>query len=423
MSGIVIHNVQRLRLQAMTAGDLNTDGSGTLANYTDIPFVEDSLTMELNRPTESPGHARQRRDNHPTEVLTPKSWKLSFTINLGVPTSRAGDGVAIAQTPVGRLLEITMGGEKLATGDTISDAGPSSEEFDVATVARFAAGQIIGLVDSSSVMHLREVEQISSNNVKLKLKLPFTPSNGAVIYAAATYYLDNWNASNVQNAQFIVEGLGVSPNFEDSWVLLGGQCLTPPTIELPNNGIPRMTFTFEGPNWLHADEAAMTAVALAAATYTNVNEVLCADCEHLIPTVGTATLASATQLTTDLTITPNFYHLKHESSGGTNGVAGYVMCGEHPKVTAQFTHVYEDQTWFDNRDNKTAKAYFYQIGSSSTAGAILISMPNTQTKNVQFTSLNGIKGQTVDLVGRYDSDTTETTETAMGTSPFRIGIA
>lgn len=422
-TNIQIQNVQRIRTQSVTQALMNTDmTTNVTADWHDMPFIDGTADLTLTQEMLNPGHALQNRDDYNEEILGVKSWTLAFSINLGPSDARAGDGTTYTQPPVGYLLSEVMGGETLGTGDN-TGAGSTSEVVVVDTAARWNEGGIMGWKDSSGVYHWRPISAVSGSNVTLKWKLPSAPAENDVIYNAASYYLENQAVASVKTFQFIVEGLGTSPNFEDCWVLQGGQCVEAPSIELPKNGIPRLTFTFKGNKWLHGDAAALTPAALGTATYSNTNEVINADCDIRMPVVGTATTTGNEFAISDLTLNFGFHYIQHESPGGVNGISGYVLGGgpNEPKASGSFRQVYENKTWLTARDNKENRTLFYQIGTT-TAGGVFLDLPTIQITDFKRMDLNGLAGQEASFKARLDEDTTEGTATAMGTSPVRIHI-
>jgi len=387
--------------------------------------VEGSAEITLEEPTIDPMYNRQNRDDHNEEILGVKRGKAKFQMNLSVPDSRAGDGVAMATTaPIGRLLGLVLGGTNYGTGDTVNTAAATTTVITVANGARWTEGGCLGWADTSGVLHLREIEEVSGNVVTLKLALPSAPPNSDPLYNCATFYPNNHDSDNVKTLQLIVEGLGNSGDgYHDSWVLLGGQAEAPFTLDFMNGSIPKVTFDFTFADWKHGDEAAMTPAALSNATFANTNERLIADSEFRIATVGTSTLAGTEVHASEIAIEPQFKYVEVPSPGGVNNIAAFVMDGSHPKVQGSFKCPYQDQTWFDFRNARSDGAIFFQIGSSETYGAILISIPTMQVTDFQREDINGLMGQSVGWKGRLDSDTTESTATALGISPFRIHIA
>jgi len=425
MTSIHVQNVQRMRAYLEPNGSLGTDHTGTLADFWDVPFIEGSCEVTLEQPTKDPMYARQNRDDHNEEILGIKRGKVKFQINLSVPTARAGDGVAMATTsPIGRLLGLVLGGSNYGTGDTVNTATATSSSITVANGARWTEGGCLGWADTSGVLHLREIEEVSGNVVTLKLALPSAPPNSDPLYNCASFYPNNHDSDSVKTLQLIIDGLGNSGDgYHDCWVLLGGQIEEPFTLELTNGEIPKATFSFTFANWNHGDEAALTPTAIGNATYANTNERLIADSEFRVVTVGTATLSGTDYDVSDYTIEPQFKYVESTSPGGVNNIAAFVMDGTHPKVTGTFKLPYQDQTWFNARNGRTDHGIYLQIGSSETYGAILISAPTVQITDFQREDQNGLMGQTVSWKGRLDEDTTESTSTALGIAPFRIHIA
>lgn len=425
MSSINVQNVSRIRAYIEPNGSLATDHTGTLGDFWDIPFIEGTAEITIEQPTKDPMYARQNRDDHNEEILGVKRATAKFQLNLSVPDSRAGNGVAMATTaPIGRLLGLVLGGSNYGTGDTVNDAGATTSSFTVANGSRWSEGGCLGWADANGVLYLREIEEVDSNDITLKMALPSAPSNSDPLYNCASFYPDNHDSDEVETLQLIVEGLGnAGDGYHESWVLMGGQIEEAFTLELTNGEIPKVGFSFTFADWEHGDEASMTPAALGNATYANTNERLIADSELRIATVGTSTLTNTEVHASEIAIEPQFKYVESTSPSGTNNIAAYVMDGSHPKVQGSFKAPYQDQTWFNARNAKTDKAIFFQIGSSETYGAILIAVPTVQITDFQREDQNGLMGQMVSWKGRLDEDTTETTSTYLGISPFRIHIA
>lgn len=425
MSSIHVQNVQRVRGYVEPNGSLGTDHTGTLGDFFDIPVVEGSCEVTLEYPTKDPMYNRQNRDDHNEEILGVKRGKCKFAINLTVPDSRAGDGSTMNSTAaIHQLLDLVMGGSSYGTGDTVNTAAATTTVIEVANGSRWDVGGCMGWADTSGVLHLREIEEVDSNTVTLKLALPSAPANSDPLYNCASFYLDNHDSDEVETLQLIIEGIGNSGDgYQECWVLMGGQIEEPPTFELTNGEIPKMTLSFTFADWEHGDEASMTPAALGNATYSNVNERLMVDSALRVATVGTATLTGTQIHAPEMGFEPQFKYIESTSPGGTNNIAAFVMDGSHPKIQGNWKEPYQDQAWFNARNGRTDHAVWLQIGSSETYGAILISAPTVQVTDFQRTDLNGLMGQEIKWKGRLDEDTTESTATNLGISPFRIHIA
>jgi hypothetical protein len=394
------------------------DHSGTLGDYIDCPIREGTAALTLERNQETPGHLQQHIDGKAENVLMPKRWEYSYTINLETIDTKADDGVAATQGALGRMLKVAMGGQVLGTGDTINDAGATTTDFDVTTAALFAEGRAAGFATGTgSTLECREVEVVSGANLLLKEALTAAPANASDVYNSACYYMETGDGDVVTSAQFIVEGL----ELQDRWILMGGQ-VTAMSFDLTPGGIPSATFTWRGVDWLHGDDGAtdLTASALANATYADNTSLVLVDSEFHWGTNGTTTLATITP--SSFTFAPNITYAPINSPGGTNNVEHWVRVHAAPVCSGTFTLPYEDHTYLDARDNRTDHRVFLQIGTSTTDGAICLSCPTVQVTNVQRVNVNGVAGQEVSWEARLDAEANPSTDTDVSQSALRIHI-
>lgn len=413
-------NIQRIRVYEEANGSFATDHSGTLGDFRECPFVEGSVNMVLETPQESPAHLQQRIDGKAENVLLPKRWNLDFTTNLETFTTKAGDGVTAAQSALGTILKCVMGGQRLGVGDTINDVSASTEGFDVANGSRWQEGSAIGLATGTgSTLEIREIQQVTSNTITLKHLLTSAPANLSTCWNAATYYMGSGNGDDVTSLQFLVEGLELN----DRFALWGGQ-LQSMSLDVGPGVIPKVTFSIAGVQWFYADgtntSANLTTTALTASTYTNNKTLVVLDSEFRVMTVGTATLTNTLIHAPSINITPNIAYTQHRTPAGVQTVNTWIRLHQPPVVSGSFTLPYEDQTWFSARDNLTDKAVFYQIGTSTTDGGILIAAPTTQITNVQRVDIDGIAGQEVSWEARIDTDAGTSSPVELGRNAFRI---
>ena len=414
------HNIQRIRVYEEPNGSFAVDGSGTLANYYECPFIEGSVSYVLERPQESPAHLQQHIDGKAENVLLPKRWTLDVSMNLETVTTKAGNNTTIAQSALGTILKSVMGDQRLGVGDLVNDASATTTSIDMTDGTQWKAGAAIGfLTGSGGTMEIREIEEVSTNTITLKHALSSAPANTSTGYAAATYSMGKGNGDTATSLQFLIEGLELNDRFE----LLGGQ-LRSMGLELQPGTIPKVSFSFEGVQWWYADgtnqSADLTASALATSTYANNTSLVVVDSELRVLTVGTATLTSSLIHAPSITVTPNIQYGQHKTPAGVQTVKSWIRQHAPPVLSGGFTSPYQDQTWYTARDNRTDKAVFYQIGTSATDGGVLISAPTVQITNVQRVNLDGIAGEDISWEARLDTDTTESTATDLGQSAFRI---
>ncbi len=387
-----------------------------------IPFNEGTATLTIDRPTESPMHAQQRIDGHPVHVLMPKAGTFEFTCNLETFTTKAVSTVAATHSWLTRLLEVAMGGLHQMTGTTAA-AGWNTTTGDVAVGTTLRPGAALGAVYSTTgAFEAREIEDNDgSNTITLKLALSEAPALSEVIYGSTTLYTDTRATGYASSGQFLLQGW----NVEDRWLVMG--CvLESLTLAMEPGTIPKLTFKWKFADWEQADGSAtatdFTGAVLSAQTYVDANTLVVVDSEFRVQTVGTSTLTSTLLHPSSITFAPNMQYVAQRSPAGVNTIAGFVRIHNAPVISGSFTLPYEDaQTWFSARDAKTAKLISYQIGTSISVGAVLISAPCTQIVNVQRQDNGGIMAQKVDWIGRMDEDVTEDSGyEGLGESAFRI---
>ena len=400
-----------------------TDYSASYASFQQIPFVEGSAVLTLERNVETPGHAQQRLDGYPIGVLMPKRATLDFSCNLETMGTKAASTVAATHTWLTRMLEIGLGSVHQVTGTTAS-VGWTTSTGDVAVDTTLRGGAAIGAVYSTTgAFEAREIESNDgSNTIVLKLALSEAPSTSEVMYGSTTLYTSTRTTGYNPSGQFLVQGW----NVEDRWLLMGGVCTV--SLTIAPGGIARLNFKWQFADWDQADGSAtaqdLTGAVLSASTYSDTNTLVVVDSEFRVQTVGTATLSGTLYHPSEISFEPNITFVPVMSPAGVNNIVGWVRTHVPPVLRGSFTLPYEDsQEWFTARDSKTAKMISYQIGSSiaSTAGAVLISAPTVQITNVQRADLNGVLGQKVEWAARHDTDVTETSGyEGLGESAFRI---
>lgn len=406
---IEISRIQRLRVWSESS--FATDGTGTLANFVDVPFVEGSLSMDLTQEMLNPEYAQQHLDGRPTQRLGLKRCTLGFSINLAPTGAAAGNATAAQRSPLGVLLRAVMGGEDLGTGSTINDATPGASENDWTSASGVQLGSIIGMVTDAGRFEARPVRTRSTNTVTNRLAFSEAPDNSDVAYSSATYFLTQ---DPQESLQFIVEGA----ESQDRFVLLGCQASSV-SLELPIGQLPRMTFQFQGASWLYGDDAAtnLTASALASASYTLTSPV------HVVGSVflqdyDVDTLPSALPVSS-ITLTPSIAYVPQTSPSGVQTIARWRRNRTAPALTGSFVVPFETYAHFDERDTLDLKQLFVQIGDSP-GNAVALDVPTMQIINVQPTT-DDIRGVKVDFESHLDQRTSGTGDRSK--TPFRIAFA
>lgn len=395
---IEVHPVQRIRVDEEST--FATDQSGSLGSFKEVPAVEGSATWTTNQETLDPGQLVQHIDQQNEKILGIKSGTLSFDIPLAPTGVAADNSTTSVQSALGEILKTICGGETLAQGDTINDAGAASTDFDVSNVARWGVGRPIGLLNASSVLEVTEIESISSSNLVMKRDFSFTPSNGAVCYNSASYHI----AKNpTTTLQFAVEGL----IDDDRWLLVGCQ-LESWSFNFESGQVPTASLSFTVAGWIHGEEAStpLTGVSLGTSTYANFSPVAMKDSAFLMGVAGNAA-RQAGMAVSSFSISPNLAYRPITSPGGSASsdiITRYVRTRQAPTFSGQFTIPFEDESWRNRKENRDDMYMQLEIGQ--TAGSmVVLSLPTVQVVDVQRVDSAGIAAQTVNFEARLDSET------------------
>ena len=410
---------KRIRVYREPNGSFATDHTGTLGDFADLPVVDGSVNLTLNKPMESPRHMQQDLDSQSAKVHLPKSATLSFQCNLETFTTKSGDGVTAVENAVGTLFRSGLGHVNLGVGDTISDVSPSASSFDVATIARWGVGYGIGVVDSGS-FYVSEIKSISSSTITLSPTLPVTPSNGATLYNPATYYLGNDIGSDTDSVQMILEGSKTT----DKFLLLGGQWSGPPTFDLQNGQIPKVTFNYTFADWLYQSETTgLSATALASATYTAIRQVVVND-SYLFTGISPGTTHAS-----QIGFTLGTQYARVTSPGNAAAVNNTLQWirtrGQGPVVSGSFVTEWNSQDFFAQRDavGDQTDIVLFQMGSVSGAngGGVALSAPSVQYTDVQLQDVDGIRSLNVKWEGTTDQNSSKSTPVAdLESAAFKV---
>ena len=411
---IEVHSVQRLRVWSESS--FATDGTGTLANYTDVPVREGTGTMTLTLDSLDPMQQVQSRVEYREEVLGKRSATLQFTLNLAPTGTAAASGIAAVQGALGLLLKATYGGETLGTGTTFT--GGTATIPTVTSAAGFLAGGAIGWSNASGVLEVREIESIAGNSITLKHAFSAAPTNAQVAYAAATY---SFTEDPQESLQFIVEGVEA----QDRWVLLGGQAVGGVTVAIDPSGaaLPSIQFSMTFANWLDSTECAGSITGtIGNATYSNYSPIVGQAGELRAFVVGASTLTTSSIVhCSALAFSPKVVFVPVTSPSGTNTIYRWRAGRAMPPVEGSFTTFFQDYTWWSARAAKSDYDIAYQMGQAA-GSTVVITAPTVQIVNPQrVADGNQLAGQAVAFKGRRDTDTGAST-TALAKSPTRIHL-
>lgn len=414
---IEVHAVQRAKVYV--EGTFGADSSASLASFTDLPIREGSAQMTLTIDSLDPQQNVQSRVEYREEVLGKRSATLTFTLNLAPTGVAAGNGIVSVASGLGILLKAALGGEWLDQGTTCTTGSSATavKATDTGAAAQFPAGGVLGWVNSSSILEVREIESVSGNTITLKHALSGSPANNDVLYNAATYYMTE---DPSQSLAMWVAGRET----QDQWLLTGGQVVGGFTVAIDPSGaaLPSVTFNMTFARWFSQAEMASPAASIGNATYTHHSPIVGHAGEFRVWTVGASTLSTSTRVhASAIAYTPKVAFVPVTSPSGTNTVYRWRASRAAPPVEGSFTTVFEDLTWWTARGNKTDHDVQYTMGQ--TAGStVVLSAPTVQIVNPQrVADGQGLAAQTIAWKGRRDTDVGSSTS-ALAKSPFRIHL-
>ncbi len=415
---IYVHNVGRVRSIIEANGSFCTEGS--IGSFDDLPVVEGTTKVVMDRPQETPALLQQNIHGYPTKIHMPRRGKFDFSLNLRGLSSRAtGAATGLAALFGNTVYSAAFGGTYVGTGTTITTGATTTVLPLTSAAGMREGGALVCATGSGGALECREIKTISSNTVTLKAALSGAPSNGSTVYGAITYYLGNQDGSTVTSLQMAVEG----QNNVDRWLLKGGQIASPPTFELKPGTIPRSTWSLQFADHKLADgsETSMnlTSSAISDGNYTSngINAVM--DSEFRVRQNGTST--ATLYHPSEIVISPNVAYVPQMTPGGTNNIKQWVpVHTDGPACTLEFVLPHEDNIWRSARDNGTVYGVAYQIGSGTTNGGFMMTMYGV-IDDVQREDVGGIAGQRVKMYARLDAETT-TNSDGIQKSPFRIHV-
>lgn len=418
-----IQSVGRVRALEEVFGSFAVEGNKD--SFVDVPIIEGSNKLTMESPYDSPKQLQQHIDGYPVKVAMPKRARFDTSINIRGSSARgtSGNGALDAAdvTSAGHLLwKVGMGAVTFGTGTTIATTSTTTV-LNVTSAAGLTEGGAIAIATGTGgALECREIKQISTNAVTLKLALSSVPTNGMDVLGCVTYSLGNLDGSTVTALQLIVEGLDAL----DRWLLYGGQYASPPKLNLVPGTIPTADFS-----WLFVNHAKMdgtetvqnvTGDAVTDQNYSSSGINAVVDSSFRIQTHGVTTLSGTFVDASEINIAPNIVYEPHVTPGGIQNVKQWVRTrADGPAVTGDFLLPYESVAWRTARASKTALGLTYQVGSSVADGGFMVAVPHVIVDNFQREAVGGIAGQRVSWYARLDNQT-NSNSTALQKSALRI---
>ena len=393
----------RTRIAAEAA--FAVDETGTLANFLDLPVVENSGTFVPMTEHLEPELQQQYLHSFTNSkmVLAKKSSTLALTTYLA-GTGAPQDGNDTWASPLtnwalGRLLAVLMGSVQQGTpqaGATLVTTGSTTTAVNVTTGHGTGLGSpgAAYAVFMNGKWEAREILSCTSTQLVPKVAHSTAPAQNDPVIWATSFNLTNNTSGFLQTLQVLIEGQEAT----DEFVGLGMQGTF--AIDITQGQIAKMTCNLTGASW-----ARTSVTSLGASTITNFNPIAHMTSELIL---GTGTLGTSQTRNvvshSSSTWTPGFANLPVTSPEGPadSGMIGWKRARGRA-ITGQ-VQVYDDTAtnWITADTNRTNLSLFQQVGMTN-GGIVLLSAPTIQLSVVPpRTPANDLYGFLVSWAGRND---------------------
>jgi hypothetical protein len=392
-----LQTLRSVRVYVEPAGSYGVDGSGTPANFIDLPISEGFAMGAPSRDMLDPMLSQVRADGRAERIPGKRTAALQMSMLLashGVDMAGTETPPAATTWALRRVLGAIMGGVSL-TGTTAAvttaQAGTTATAVTVTAThgARWSPGSVIACV-VGGVLEAREVLSVAGDVVSVKEAFSAAPTTGQNVRGGVTFFPTEDPDSSLQ---FIAQGRELSENFLYRGMQGSFQ------IEAKPGQLAKATFDLKG--------CAATKLAdhsgINVPSISNWSPIAVVASTLTVPTVGSTTRTQV--LATDVSLQLGFAYEPITGYGGTETIIRMRRQRPREGVIAKFTFdvPYEDSTWIDARDQQLDRAVFLQLGN--VAGAtVLISLPTVQVVDVQRGQTSGgVSGQKVVCESRLDS--------------------
>ena len=410
--------VEKMRVNEEAAGSATyaVELSASLANFKAVRYRTAQATLTTDMLPDE--HVNQTPYAQNLDIVSRRACELSVETDL-TPT---GTGLAAAAVPaytdhaLGIILKTILGGYEADQGDVENGGTSTSSVMQVTTSgARWEPGTAVGAI-VGGVIEARSIESIAGNALTPRVQFSGAPDNRAIVYNSHTFYLTDDPATSLQ---FVIE----TADRDDIWWLLGNQ-LSSLAFDLTVAQLARMTIGLRGAKYLQDDEVAnplaVAEPAITRATLTDGDPVPFVDSYAQFVTAASGATAITSLDVSAISVTPAITYEPITSPAGVNGIRRMKLRPAKPIMTVEFTIPFEDEAYWTQRDARTKKSLFVQVGNTP-GGTALIDIPNLQIQNVQRSDSEGLHGLTVTAQALEDEWATDQT-TELRRSPLRLHL-
>jgi hypothetical protein len=275
------------------------------------------------------------------------------------------EGVQVAETGLGRMLEHALGGSSRGNHTAVDTAGVlSTTEITVVTATNLVVGQMIGIAAAADPLRIYPVQitAIAGNDVTYDRELEFVVNDGDLVYGADNAYPEQAALTNPEdvNASTVSLYYGYGP---DVWVA-GGSHLALDSLTLERGQQPKCVWSAHSarsyPPGLGPSEATFTGSieGLTDDTLAIGRDTRCFIQDAGVTTDNCTTLLSAA-ITVGVPVLPQ--EAVTECDIGFPGMAGYRTEPADTILELVVTLDAAEQTRWEQGDILTVT--YYQIAS------------------------------------------------------------
>lgn len=409
--------LRRLRVLETTESSFGV--SQSFASALDVPFLEGTLRLAINREPLPDESSRTRIAERFSGFWGLKSWELSFEMHLrshGATLDATTLYSSVTNDALDRLLTAALGARVAhgsGGGGSLATGTPSTTSIDVTNTQgdRFLTGRHLLVRPNGTYYQAREVDSRATDTIGLKMALSAAPVATDPIYGAATYH---FTESPSQSVQFRLYGRGTNDQIE----LLGG-ALTIDRIVVMRGRLATIRFVARG-----VDYNSITGDTFLIPTYLNAPAIPVVKSQFLVQ-AHTTTTRRQLDAAAGIEFRPEIVWQPHESIDGVQGVLGWICIRQglsgafmYP-LDADVTKVYELA-----RDNRTLQQVWCQIGAEGPGKVVSLSAPTVQVTGYQsLVEHNEQTYQAVEWMHLLDQarNAAAGNGTDMENSPFRLG--
>jgi hypothetical protein len=398
-----------------------TNETGTLANFVDLPVVENSGTFVPLTDHLEPELQQQFLHSYTNSkmVLAKKSSTLALTTYLaGTGAPNTGNLAWPTSWALDRLLTTLMGVKTQGTPQgaaTLVGVGSTTTSVVVQTPHGTSLGSpgAAYAVLINGRYEAREILSCTATTLVPKVAHSAAPPQNAPVIWATSFSLTNNTAGFLSTLQMLVEG----QEADDEFAGLGMQGTL--AVDITQGQIAKLSTQLTGASWLRT-----SGISFGAATVANFSPIAHMTSELILGT-GTITSTQTRNLVShsSSTWTPGMANLPVTSPEGPadSGIIGWKRARGRA-ITGQ-VQVYDDAAtnWITADTNRTDLSLFQQVGMT-TSGIVLLSAPTIQLSVVPpRTPANDLYGFLVSWAGRNDEAIAAPSNDAQR-SAFRIHV-